>query len=171
MMRSKRWIILLTAAGIFLSFSSPLLPHSIDYFILGITVNECPFTLKNAWALSEGRDFFLTQKITFGYEIGLSHRYENDPPEFLFKTFFNMKFPWIHFGNLGVYAGGGAGLLESIRVNRLTVSADLQFSYQVIFGLRFGRPNTENICLELHFLQPTKPGYTSRLNILTGVTF
>lgn len=167
----KRFLVFSLTAGLLLLCGQPLLSQSIDYFIIGLTVNESPFVLKNAWTLSEGRDFFIAKKITFGYEFGLAHRYDNDPPEFLFKTFFNIKFPWVRFGKLGIYAGAGAGILESLKVKRLAVSADIQFSYQAILGLRFGAFNVENICLEFHFLQPTKEGYPSRLNVLTGVTF
>ncbi|MBN1273505.1 MAG: hypothetical protein JXB26_14655 [Candidatus Aminicenantes bacterium] len=168
----RKHLVLITIAILLL-----LVPHlaakhkTTNFLLLGFSITTTPFQAENAWVVSEGTDYWAVKYLKLGYEIGISHRLSNDPPEYRFKTFFNTKYSFYNFDKGALYAGGGAGVLEIIRVVKLEASLKFVFAFQGILGLRYGPPDGDDFHIEIQFLQSTEKGEGLSINLLAGVAF
>lgn len=156
----------------FLLFGSILLYcNEGGYLLFGLSVKPSPKNLSDSWWISQGRDFPIIALLTAGYETGIAFRVSEDVAEYRFKTFFNLKYDLIHFGESTLYFGAGGGLLELLKIEKLDSSFNFFLGYQGIIGINIGPAKKDKFCFEIHFLDSLEEGRGLQINLLTGVRF
>jgi len=142
-----------------------------NYLLFGLSVKPSFHNLGDSWWISQGRDFPLFALFTGGYETGMAYRIFEDVAEYHFKTFFNFKYDVVRLAKSTLYVGGGAGLLELLKVEKHDSNFGFFLGYQGILGLKIGPPKKDKFCLEIHFLDSLEEGRGLQINLLAGVKF
>jgi len=141
------------------------------FLLLGLAVNPAISSLKNAWVIGEGRDYFIFDSWMIGYETGLAHRYYDDRSEYGFKTFFNTKYTLLRPGQTAIYLGVGAGLFETLQIMELESKFNFDFGVQGILGFTFGAPGADKFCFEAQVIKTSSDDQGFKIHILAGVRF
>ena len=158
--------------AIFLLFGSLyLFADDNNYLLFGISVKPSFNKLSDSWWISQGRDFPLFGTFTGGYETGMAYRISEEVAEYHFKTFFNFKYDVVYLAKSTLYVGGGAGLLELLKVEKHDSNFSFFLGYQGVLGLKIGPPKKDKFCFEIHFLDSLEEGRGLQINLLAGVKF
>jgi len=142
-----------------------------NYLLFGISVKPSFHNLSDSWWISQGRDFPLFGTFTGGYETGMAYRISEEVAEYHFKTFFNFKYDVVSAAKSTLYVGGGAGLLELLKIERTDSNFSFFLGYQGIVGIKIGPAKKDKFCLEIHFLDSLEEGRSLQINLLAGVKF
>lgn len=163
--------IFLASAGICSAEQDDDMRESNRFLLFGLAVKPSVTELKNSWVIGEGRDYHIYGGLLAGYEIGLYHRFHEDRTEYRFKTFLNLKTVPLRMKNVRLFFGGGAGLLEVLRVTELEHKFHFNLGIQGVFGFEIGAIDKDRFCVQVHAVNSGGESGDFQIHLMAGVRY
>ena len=163
--------LLFAASGWVFSAENGEIKEANRFLIFGMAVKPAVTELKNSWVIGEGRDYSIFGNLMAGYEVGLYYRFHQDRTEYGFKTFFNLKLAALNTSNVKLFLGGGAGLLETLRIMEQESGFRFNFGAQGVIGVDIGAPGKDKLCFEVHVVKAGGEFGEIQVHLLAGVRY